>query len=87
MQAEVEQLKASNQQLLSATGQEAANMGMVELKCQLDQANQKLASQGTTDSTSVLAERCESLEKELQLSNQRLQEACEVVVWPYCRPD
>ncbi len=77
-QAKVEQLKASNQQLLSSTGQDAANAGMVELQRHLDQANQQLACQESAGSTKALVERCESLEKELQLSNQRLQEACAV---------
>ncbi len=72
VQAKVEQLKASNQQLLNATDQEAANAGMVELQRQLDQANQQLTSQGNASSTNALVERCKELEEKLQLSNQRL---------------
>ena len=75
-QAEVEQLKASNKQLLDATGQDAANAGMAELRRQLDQANQLLASQGNASSTDVLVERCKELDEKLQLSNQWLQETC-----------
>ncbi len=66
-QAEVEQLKAYNKQLLSATGQEAANAGMVELQRQLDHANQQLASQGSATSTRALAERCKELEEKLDI--------------------
>ncbi len=77
VQAEVEQLKASNRQLLSTTDQDAANAGMVELKRQLDHANQQLARQGNTSSTNALVERCKELEEKLQLGNQRLQETCD----------
>ncbi len=73
-QAEVEQLKASNKQLLSTTGQEAANAGMAELQRQLDQANRQLADQGSVGSVRALTERCKELEGKLQLSNQQLQE-------------
>ncbi len=73
-QAEVKQLKASNKQLLSTTGQEAANAGMAELQRQLDQANQQLADQGSVGSVCALTERCKELENSLQLSNQRLRE-------------
>ena len=76
-QAEIEQLRVSNQQLLSATGQDAANAGMVELKRQLDQANQQLASQGNASSTHALVERCKEFEEKLQLSDQELRETCD----------
>ncbi len=76
-QAEIEQLRVSNQQLLSATGQDAANAGMVELKRQLDQANQQLASQGNASSTHALVERCKEFEEKLQLSDQQLRETCD----------
>ncbi len=75
--AEVEQLKACNNQLLSATSQEAADTGMADLQRQLEHANQQLASQGSASSTRALAERCKELEENLQLSNQRLRETCE----------
>ena len=76
-QAEVAQLKASNRQLLSATGQEAADAGMAELQRQLEHANQQLANQGSVSSIRALTERCKELEEKLQLSNQRLQETCD----------
>ncbi len=77
-QAEVEQLKAYNQQLLGTTGQDAATTGMLEFNHQLDHANQQLASRGNASSTEALVEQCKELEEQLQLSNQRLQETCSV---------
>ncbi len=50
---------------------------MAELRSQLDQAQQELDSLGAASSTKPLVERCEALEKELHLSNQRLKEACD----------
>ncbi len=75
--AELEQLQASNQQLLNTTGQEAANGGMDELQRQLEQARQELAAQVTTSSTKTLVDHCAALEKELQGKDRQLQEACE----------
>ena len=62
-QAEVKQLKASNQQLLSATGQDAANEGMVELQRQLDEANQQFASREGAGSTKALVGNAKLLKK------------------------
>ncbi len=73
-QAEIEQLKASNQQLLHSSGQGAAEAAMVELNHQLDLAKQQLAERGSVESVHVLTERCKELENSLQLSNQRLRE-------------
>ena len=72
--AEVQELKAANQQLMATTGQEAAAVGLAELQRQLDQANQQLASQGSVGSVHALTERCKELEDKLQLSDQRLRE-------------
>ncbi len=73
-QAEIEQLKASNRQLLTTSGQGAAEAAMVELKRQLDLANQQLAERGSAESVRALTERCKELETSLQLSDQRLRE-------------
>ncbi len=51
-------------------------------KCQLNHTNQQLASREEAGSTKALVKRCESLEKELQLSNQRLQAACNIGALP-----
>ncbi len=72
--AEIEQLKASNQQLLHSGGQGAAEAAMVELNRQLDLAKQQLAERGSFESVHAPTERCKELENSLQLSNQRLQE-------------
>ncbi len=60
---------------MSATGQDGAAAGMVELQRQLDQARQELASRDTTSSTNVLVNRCADLERELQNKDQQLLEA------------
>ena len=73
-QAEVEQFKASNQQLLRSSGQGAAEEAMVELNRQLTLAKQQLAECGSFESVQALTERCKELENSLQLSNQRLRE-------------
>ncbi len=73
-QAEIEQLKASHRQLLTTSGQGAAEAAMVELNHQLDLAKQQLAKRGSAESVRALTERCKELENSLQLSNQRLRE-------------
>ena len=72
--AEIEQLKASNQPLLHASGQDVAEAAMVELNRQLALAKQQLAERGSAESVRTLTEWCAELENSLQLSNQRLQE-------------
>ncbi len=57
-------------------GQEAANAGMVELQRQFEQARRELAGRETTSSTKVLVDHCAALEKELQVKDRQLQEAC-----------
>ena len=73
-QAEIEQLKASNRQLLTTSGQDVAEVAMVELNRQLDLAKQQLAERGGAESVRALTERCKELENSLQLSDQRLRE-------------
>ena len=72
--AEIEQLKASNQQVLHSSGQGAAEVAMIELNRQLDLAKQQLAERGSVESVHALTERCKELENSLQLSDQRLRE-------------
>ncbi len=76
-QAEIEQLKASNPQLLTASGREAAEASMVELHRQLKDAKRQLADQGSVGSVCTLTEQCKELEDNLRISNQRLLETCD----------
>ena len=48
-----------------------------QLKAAPERYRSELGSRGTTSSTNALVEHCEALEKELQIKDKQLQEACE----------